>query len=45
VALIYRGVVALFSMAEEIKAQQMATVIVAAGLFMWLVLMQIILKH
>ena len=45
VPLIYRGVVALFSMTEEIKAQQMASVIVAAGLFMWLVLMQIILKH
>ena len=45
VALIYRVVYALFSMKEDIKAQQMATVIAGAGLFMWLILMQIVLKH
>jgi hypothetical protein len=32
-------------MKEDIKAQQMATVIAGAGLFMWLILMQIVLKH
>ncbi|MCY1371597.1 hypothetical protein D9M69_587470 [compost metagenome] len=45
VGLIYRGVYALFSMREEIKALQMATVITSAGLFMWLILMQIVLIH
>lgn len=45
VGLIYRGVYALFSMREDIKALQMATVIAGAGLFMWLILMQIVLIH
>lgn len=45
VGLIYRGVVAFFAMHEDIRAQQMASVIAAAGLFIWLVLMQIVLKH
>jgi len=45
VGLIYRGVHALFSMREDIKALQMATVIAGAGLFMWLILMQIVLIH
>lgn len=45
VGLIYRGVYSLFAMHEEIKALQMATVIAGAGLFMWLVLMQIVLSH
>lgn len=45
VGLIYRGVYALFSMHEDIKALQMATVIAGAGLFMWLILMQIVLSH
>lgn len=45
VGLIYHGVVALFSLKDDIKAQQMATVIAGAGLFMWLILMQIVLKH
>ncbi|MDI1274489.1 Yip1 family protein [Polaromonas sp.] len=43
VGLIYRGVFALFSMREDVKAFQMATVIAGAGLFMWLILMQIVL--
>lgn len=43
VGLIYRGVYTLFSMREDVKALQMATVIAGAGLFMWLVLMQIVL--
>ena len=45
VGLIYRGVYSLFSMGEEVKALQMATVIAGAGLFMWLILMQIVLIH
>lgn len=45
VGLIYRGVYAFFGMREEIKALQMATVIIGAGLFMWLLLMQIVLVH
>lgn len=45
VGLIYRGVYALFAMREDIKALQMATVIAGAGLFMWLMLMQIVLIH
>ena len=45
VGLIYRGVYVLFSMREDIKSLQMATVIAGAGLFMWLILMQIVLFH
>ncbi len=45
VGLIYRGVYALFSMREDIKALQMATVIAGVGLLMWLLLMQIVLIH
>ena len=43
VGLIYRGVYALFCMRDDIKALQIATVIAGAGLFMWLLLMQIVL--
>lgn len=45
IGLVYRGVFALFSLREEIRALQMASVIAAAGLFMWLLLMQIVLAH
>lgn len=45
VGLIYRGVYALFFLREDVKALQMATVIAGAGLFMWLMLMQIVLIH
>ena len=45
VSLIYRGVYVLFDMREDLKAMQMATVIASAGLFMWLILMQIVLVH
>ncbi|MDD3936944.1 Yip1 family protein [Rhodoferax sp.] len=45
VGLIYHGVYALFHLREDIQALQMATVIAAVGLFMWLLLMQIVLIH
>ncbi len=45
VGLIYHGVYALLCMREEVKALQMATVITSAGLFMWLILMQIVMVH
>jgi hypothetical protein len=45
VGLIYHGIYALFCMRDAIKALQMATVIAGAGLFMWLLLMQIVLIH
>ena len=43
--LIYHGVYALFHMRENLQALQMATVIAGAGLFAWLVLVQIVLMH
>lgn len=45
VGLIYHGVYTLFHLRDEIQALQMATVIAAVGLFMWLLLMQIVLIH
>lgn len=45
IGLIFRGVHALFYVHEDIKALQMATLIASAGLFMWLILMQIVLIH
>lgn len=45
VGLIYHGVYALFHLREDIQALQMATVIAGIGLFMWLLLMQIVLIH
>lgn len=45
VGLIYHGVYALFRMRDDLKALQMATVVAGAGLFMWLILMQIVLIH
>ena len=45
VGLLYRGVYALFSMHEDIKALQMALVIAGAGLLMWLVLIQVVLVY
>lgn len=44
-ALTYRGVYALLHMHENLRAFQMATVVTGAGLFAWLVLMQIVLLH
>ena len=41
--LIYHGVYALFGMRDDLKAMQMATVIAGAGLFVWLLLVQIVL--
>ncbi|HPE71987.1 MAG: DUF1282 family protein [Candidatus Competibacteraceae bacterium] len=43
--LIYHGVYALFRMRENLQALQMATVIAGTGLFAWLVLVQIVLRH
>lgn len=43
--LIYHGVYALFHMRENLQAFQMATVIAGTGLFVWLVLMQIVLMR
>lgn len=43
--LIYHGVFTLFRMSENLRALQMATVITGAGLFAWLLLMQIVLMH
>jgi len=45
VGLIYHGVYALLGMREDLRALQMATVITGAGLFIWLLLMQIVLVH
>lgn len=45
VLLIYHGVSALFRLPDDLRALQMATVISGAGLFMWLLLMQIVLVH
>lgn len=45
VQLIYHGVYALFGMREDLRALQMATVVAGAGLFAWLLLMQIVLRH
>lgn len=45
VGLIYHGVYALFHLHEDVQALQMATVIAGAGLFAWLLLMQIVLIH
>jgi hypothetical protein len=45
VGLIYHGVYALFHLHEDLHALQMATVIAGIGLFMWLLLMQIVLIH
>ena len=44
-ALTYRGVYTLLRMKEDLLAMQMATVVTGAGLFAWLVLMQIVLVH
>ena len=44
-ALTYRGVYALLHMHDDVRALQMATVITGAGLFAWLLLMQIVLMH
>lgn len=41
--LIYHGVYTIFHMRENLQAFQMATVIAGTGLFVWLVLMQIVL--
>ncbi len=43
--LIYHGTYALFGMHENLRAMQMASVISGAGLFAWLLLMQIVLMH
>lgn len=43
VGLIYHGVYALFHLRDDLHALQMATVIAGVGLFMWLLLMQIVL--
>jgi len=43
--LTYRGVYALLRMRDDVRALQMATVITGAGLFAWLLLMQIVLMH
>jgi hypothetical protein len=43
--LTYRGVYALLHMHDDIRALQMATVITGAGLFAWLLLMQIVLMR
>ncbi len=43
--LIYHGVYSLFQMRENLQAFQMATVIAGTGLFVWLLLMQIVLMH
>lgn len=45
VGLIYHGVYALFHLREDVQALQMATVIAGVGLFVWLLLMQIVLIH
>jgi hypothetical protein len=45
VGLIYHGVSALFHLRDDVQALQMATVIAGVGLFMWLLLMQIVLIH
>ncbi|MHB1198970.1 MAG: Yip1 family protein [Polaromonas sp.] len=45
VGLIYHGMYALFRMHDDLKALQMATVVAGAGLFLWLILMQIVLIH
>ena len=44
-AITYRGMYALFRMHEDLRAMQMATVVTAAGLLAWLILMQIALMH
>lgn len=43
--LTYRGVYALLRMRDDIRAFQMATVVTGAGLFAWLLLMQIVLAR
>ena len=43
--LIDHGTDTLFQLRDKIHARQMATVIAGAGLFMWLILMQIVLIH
>ncbi len=45
VMLIYHGVYSLFGMREDLRAFQMATVVTGAGLFAWLLLMQIVLMR
>lgn len=44
-AITYRGMYALFHMHEDLRAMQMATVVTGAGLFAWLMLMQIVLMR
>lgn len=44
-AITYRGMYALLRMHDDLRAMQMATVVTGAGLFAWLVLMQIVLTH
>ena len=41
--LTYRGMIALFRIHDHRQAMQMATLVTAAGLFAWLILMQIVL--